>query len=119
MKVLLAAIAIGSAPAMAGWYQMIPPAKVSKQCANVETVDVGTCAMDSIALAAPISQWEQMGAFDTAAACEEQNLVSSKRADDRRAMASGRAEQLKAEIRSHRLLFGRCISANDPRLLQK
>jgi hypothetical protein len=65
-----------AALALVGWYLMVPFPDAPGKPPNFH---------------APLSQWNQMGAFDTAAACDKER-------ESRRKLAAGALEQVKREI---------------------
>jgi hypothetical protein len=65
-----------AALALVGWYLMVPFADAPGKPPNLH---------------APLSQWNQMGAFDTAVACDKER-------ESRRKLASDALEQVKHEI---------------------
>ena|SRR5215469_11361214 len=73
-----------------GWYFLVPP--FTHQ--NLE--------FDS---AAPISSWEQLGAYNTAMDCE---MISGEMIKS--------AEKAHNKVRAARLIAGRCTSTEDPGL---
>lgn len=77
-----------------GWYLLVPPAYVNTQ---------------KVALDVPITQWDQIGAFDSARECMDalKDRVVGK-------FASVMPEQIKP-----RLVYARYIASDDPRLKEK
>ena len=112
-----------SALALLGWYLMVPQVKP-----NTGKVD----------FKAPLAQWNQMGAFDTATACEKER-------DSRLASSDKAVDELNAELKAVpdksqplkdaapkvyedyvsvtsfvlEMKASRCIASDDPRLKEK
>ena len=76
------------------WYALIPPL-------------VG----GAVALQAPLSQWEQVRAFDSAEACEKQMTAYARQVAEQTDNA--------ARTRYRQVEYVRCVAASDPRLRQR
>lgn len=87
------------APALLGWYLLIPPWQNGK---------TNTFA--------PFNLWEQSGSFDTAEACQErkQGLFVANTSDVPADVSA--AQHYRFGIRAQQLLNARCVQGDDPRL---
>ncbi len=87
------------APALLGWYLLVPP------WSNGKTNTL-----------APFNSWEQFGSFDTAEACQnrKQGLFLASTADAGANVSA--AERGRFEVRAAQLHDARCIEGDDPRL---
>ena len=87
-------------PAEAAWYLLTPPADKD----------------DNINVRAPLSQWDQNAAYDTAQVCEQQRnffiIMSHKEARRDKGTQSERA----SDYISRTMLFSLCVASDDPRL---
>jgi len=107
-----------------GWYLIAPPWRTAI-----------TADQDEFDTNAPLTKWEQMGAFDTARMCEtsklgivqwlekgdkqrlDQAAESYIRHPDAHPLETKEGEEyLRRHLAASRVRTSRCVSANDPRL---
>lgn len=81
--------------ASVGWYLMVPPG-------------TGPYHAASLNLQAPLSQWEQFSAFDSASACENYRTSTIE------SLQKAPSEQNDANLRVYS--NARCLASDDPRL---
>lgn len=83
-----------AALALVGWYLMVPYPDAPGKPPNFH---------------APLSQWNQMGAFDSAVACDKER-------ENRRKLARGALEQVKREIAALPDIGNRSLSEAAPKV---
>ena len=88
---------LATALALAGWYLMIPPGEVP----NVD---------------APLSQWLQVGSYDTARECKAERDAWTAKVSSLDKHAKPNAQWSAIKTRSFNQL---CIASDDPRLKSK
>ena len=96
--------------ALVGWYLMMPPIK-----GNLPDLKTDTDA--------PLSRWQQRGAYDTAKACEEK-LEVLQGADglteaESKLSAGKNVTAKELQILSAPINYARCVATDDPRLKEK
>jgi hypothetical protein len=100
-----------AALALVGWYLMLPPEQYSKEHDRMFPDED-----------APISQWEIIGSFDTAAQCKTASEQAFSQAGERAREEKRKNPRSKiSEEEYDRFYFsdgGNCIATDDPRLVK-
>lgn len=112
-----------------GWYLMIPPLKSGQAFSNLAIYNYTNKDFD---FKSPLSKWNQLAAFGTAADCEASinkgfetstNLYKEYKKKRDEALNAGNKvqadiyEQLRAELSiENTYYFARCIASDDPKL---